>query len=399
VGGYSQAWLRGEEPSAHVHEGVRLDGGDGWVGVGQTLEETWRQIMVRLVDNEGKILWTFLSGAAHNTSGQTSYSVGFSIAQGAGVLYIGTGVWDSKNNMMKPAVLALEVTTGVELWRTVMDGHPGNGGVRGVIVDESRIICTGYVNNADPGFLFVVDAATPVVWELDTAGNLVKENLLAIEGVGQGAKIRKDKTSGYVMTTTAWNGTEGVESNYVAVIKLSASLEVEWSQLYGLVGGNSQVFDMLVDRDGNYLMGGHTDVGPGVVNWDYLALKVNSNTRQVEWRKTFGQPRGFDPRFIHDEMYGVALDPAGNYLLLGGSGDEYEYSATNSTTDWDSDTWVSYLVVLDTQGHTLYEGVYGDKGGNNAGEYLSVDIDTGDIMVFTDSDTVGGFGFLKLTPF
>ena len=43
-GGYSQAWLRGEEPSAHVHEGVRLEDGTGWVGVGQTLAETWRQV-------------------------------------------------------------------------------------------------------------------------------------------------------------------------------------------------------------------------------------------------------------------------------------------------------------------------------------------------------------------
>ena len=56
----------------------------------------------------------------------------------------------------------------------------------------------------------------------------------------------------------------------------------------------SKVFDMLVDNDGNYLMGGHTTVGTGVVNWDYLALKVNSQTRQVMWRKTFGQPRGFN---------------------------------------------------------------------------------------------------------
>ena len=36
--------------------------------------------------------------------------------------------------------------------------------------------------------------------------------------------------------------------------------------------------------------------------------------------------------------------------------------------------------------------------GNNAGEWLSYSPDTGDIMVYTDSDTVGGFGFLKLTP-
>merc|ERR1712203_1209005 len=128
-------------------------------------------------------------------------------------------------------------------------------------------------------------------------------------------------------------------------------------------GGNSQVFDMLGDNDGNYLMGGHTTVGEGVVNWDYLALKVNSQTKAQEWRKTYGQPRGFDPKWIHDEMYGVAEDAAGNYLLLGGSGDEYPYSATNSV-GWASDVWVSYLVTVDPQGNTLSEGVYGSKGGN-----------------------------------
>ena len=104
-------------------------------------------------------------------------------------------------------------------------------------------------------------------------------------------------------------------------------------QTYGLAGGETQVFDMLVDNDGNYLLGGHTTVGTGVVNWDYVALKVNSQTKQEMWRKTYGQPRGFDPKWIHDEMYGVALDKDGNYLLLGGSGDEYTYSA-NGSGDW-----------------------------------------------------------------
>ena len=61
--------------------------------------------------------------------------------------------------------------------------------------------------------------------------------------------------------------------------------------------------------DGNYLLGGHTTAG--TTNWDYLAIKVsnpcnnlNENqfskvdgaTRQQLWRKTFGQPRGFDAR-------------------------------------------------------------------------------------------------------
>ena len=48
-------------------------------------------------------------------------------------------------------------------------------------------------------------------------------------------------------------------------------------------------------------------------------------------------------------MYGVALDAAGNYVLIGGSGDEYTYSETDSVTGWSSDIWVSYLVILDTE--------------------------------------------------
>merc|ERR1719273_1950278 len=57
------------------------------------------------------------------------------------------------------------------------------------------------------------------------------------------------------------------------------------------------------------------------------------------------------------------------------------------------------LLILDTEGNKLYENVYGDKGANNAGEYLSVDPNNGDIMIYTDSDSFGGvFGFLKLSP-
>ena len=46
-------------------------------------------------------------------------------------------------------------------------------------------------------------------------------------------------------------------------------------------------------------------------------------------------------------MYGVALDASGNYVLIGGSGDEYTYSETDPNTNWSSDIWVSYLVVVD----------------------------------------------------
>ena len=119
----------------------------------------------------------------------------------------------------------------------MLSSQPKHGGVRGLIVDGQRIICTGYVNNPSAGFKFVADDAQAAVWELTTSGNLVKENILNIEGLGQGAKIRKDKTSGYVMTSTAWEN----EIQAVALVKLSNSLDVEWSKMYGMAGGDSQV--------------------------------------------------------------------------------------------------------------------------------------------------------------
>ena len=43
--------------------------------------------------------------------------------------------------------------------------------------------------------------------------------------------------------------------------------------------------------------------------------------------------------------------------------------------------------------------MYGNKQANTAGEYLSVDKNTGEVMIYCDTDTVsGGFGFLKLSP-
>ena len=342
--------------------------------------------------------------------------------QGSSALYAGVGLWSADTgNKQKAAVVALDKQTGAVLWTRVLGAAQAqHGGARSCVMDGADIVCAGYVRYGQTGFVFVADEGRPAVWRLNSAGEILTETFLEVEGMGQVAKIRKD-AAGFVLCSTAWSVLGGQDVNVVAVVKLSASLAVEWSQTYGLAGGNSQVFDMLVDREGHYLLGAHTTVGEGVVNWDYLALRVDSQTRQVLWRKAWGQPRGFDARYIHDEMYGVAMDNdvsshqvycicslyvltacvQGNYLLLGGSGDEYSYTAQGAGqwAGWTSDVWGSYLVVADPgTGHTLSQGFWGDKGGNNAGEWLSYDSATGEIMVYTDSDTSGGFGFLKLTP-
>ena len=104
------------------------------------------------------------------------------------MLYVGAGLWQS--GKMRPAIIALRASTGVEVWSWVSTSHSQHGGVRGVIVDGERIIGTGYIESPETGFLFVADEASPAVWELDTSGNLVQEALLDRDLLPQGAKIR-----------------------------------------------------------------------------------------------------------------------------------------------------------------------------------------------------------------
>ena len=54
----------------------------------------------------------------------------------------------------------------------------------------------------------------------------------------------------------------------------------------------------------------------------------------------------------------------------------------------------------DGHGNLLWEDVYGDSAGNNAGEYINLPSD-GMYVVFTDSDTAGtmgsnSFGLMKI---
>ena len=321
---------------------MRLADGSGWVAIGDTLIEGHTrsrvrieqgrgssrghhavscQAVVRAVDNEAATRWTTKLG----DNGNGKYSVGYSVIevgggsvagrgvaavlQGSSALYAGVGLWSADTgNKQKAAVVALDKQTGAVLWTRVLGAAQAqHGGARSCVMDGADIVCAGYVRYGQTGFVFVADEGRPAVWRLNSAGDILTETFLEVEGMGQVAKIRKD-AAGFVLCSTAWSVLGGQDVNVVAVVKLSASLAVEWSQTYGLAGGNSQVFDMLVDREGHYLLGGHTTVGEGVVNWDYLALRVDSQTRQVLWRKAWGQPRGFDARYIHDEMYGVALD-------------------------------------------------------------------------------------------
>ena len=79
--------------------------------------------------------------------------------------------------------------------------------------------------------MFVADEGKPVVWRLNSSGDVVTEKTLSIEGMGQVAKIRKDASSGFVLCSTAYASLGGADRNVMALVKLDTSLTVEWSQV------------------------------------------------------------------------------------------------------------------------------------------------------------------------
>ena len=61
IAGYTQAWLRGEGPVAHCHEGIRLADKSGWVGIGETLSEgLFRRSEVEKINRPPKLNSVFL---------------------------------------------------------------------------------------------------------------------------------------------------------------------------------------------------------------------------------------------------------------------------------------------------------------------------------------------------
>ena len=82
-------------------------------------------------------------------------------------------------------MVALDPATGTVQWTTVLGaGQTGHGGVRSCIMDGTEIVCVGYVREQSGGFKFVA-SGSPVVWRLNSSGNLLSEKILSLEGKDQ----------------------------------------------------------------------------------------------------------------------------------------------------------------------------------------------------------------------
>jgi hypothetical protein len=388
-------WFRGHGTNSeeHVHEGMQTSDG-GYIAIGHGIESSDSDDMLIIkVDKDGKFEWKQDFG----TSGKKG--TGYCVAEFSDGYITGGAIFDPDSQRTQRFLARLDFS-GNTVWQKFYSSS-GVGGIRGInITSDGHIIATGYMNTPNfvefQGFVFIVDEGDGFIMKLDTEGNVKWEKSI---DAPQGTKVR-EISQGYAICSCVWNWNQETGDNQdFCLIITDDSGNTVWRKCFG-GSEDDHLYDFDLTKDGGYILAGHTQ-SYGVDNWDFLLIKIDSEGNE-EWHKTFGQPRGYDANYIHDEAYGVRQTPDGGFIIAGGSGDEYPYSASGHPAG-PSDEWKAYLVRTNGKGNILWEGIYPTRSvGNNAAEYIGLTSDGGYIVfIDTDSQTPpspNNYGFLKTAP-
>jgi hypothetical protein len=373
----------GTDLGEHVHEGMQTGDG-GYIGIGQTDEarEKGFDLLVVKTDAEGNLEWQRIIGSPGKSE------VGICVEEVEDGFLIGGGLWSDGSQKRYLSKLDRK---GETLWEHYYEG-PGHDAIRGMDINEDgSIITTGYKGASRGGFIFISEGTEGFIMKTDGEGNPIWDKKISPP---QGTKVRIDHDGkGYVIVSTI--RFDGARDEEVLLLRCDEHGNEFWSDHYGGEDGE-HCYDFDLTMDGGYICGGHSrSYG---VNWDFYLLKIDSEGKE-QWFRTFGQPRGYDPEWIHDEAYGVRQTPDGGYVIVGGTGDEFPYSEKGHPRG-PSDIWQVYLVKTDGDGNKLWEGVYGSPDAHDAGEYMGLTSDGG-FIIFVDADSAGdmepnNFGFMKI---
>ena len=379
----------GTDGEEHVHEGLQTSDG-GFIGVGHTAERRGSKtdILVVKVAPDGQEQWTTRIGE----DGQ--WDVGIAVLEVDGGYVVAGG--RTIDGRQQSAIIKLD-EEGSSVWSRTYH-EDGAAAVRGLArLADGGLAATGYHGGSEPGFVFISDDGTGFLMVVDAEG---RERWSVDIDPPQGTKIRQTPDGGFAVLSTVWVWEGGRDLQNAAIVKTDATGTTEWIRTYG-GAENNQAFDFDMTPEGGFVLAGHT-TGFGAANWDCLMMSVDGDGT-LEWSTRLGQPRGYDPAFIHDECYGVRVDRDGGFVIAGGTGDEYDHSEDGHPSGR-SDEWKGYLVKIDPAGSLVWAQVYGDApgAGHNATEFLALTADGG-YLLLNDTDSAGpaapnNFGFMKLSP-
>ena len=358
----------GEE--SHGHYILSCSDG-GFLQIGETgFIPNSAKILVVKTDENGNLIWKKEFGNGGNNLGNSAIET----SDG----YIVCGAVNENSTIIK-----LNKSDGSLLFQETAN-NGGNDAYEDLVITSAGIVAVGYVNAEDNANTFYTEGEGYITF-LNSNG--VKQNGINInQYLAQAYRIDSLNNEFYI------SGLTENASDY-GLIKTDSIGNVIWNKKYGGPLAD-HCFGMDMGDDGSIFLTGHTL--SGTENWDTYTMKIDTSGNQI-WETKVGNPRGFKPKFIHDEAWGIKSTSDGGCIIVAGTGDEYgRYKRRCGNNGDNSNTWHIYLVKFDASGNIDWQKTYGgEKGVDWAGEAIDLTSDGGAIVALDN----GKFGFVKIEPF
>ncbi|MFL2571794.1 MAG: hypothetical protein ACJ0QL_07960 [Parvicellaceae bacterium] len=360
----------GSQEEAHGHYILTCSDG-GFLQIGETgfIPNSSRLFVVK-TNSVGELLWKKEFGNLGHNLGNSAIE----IADG----YIICGAINQKSTILK-----VDKTSGQLISQWTYNNISGNNAIEHICETPSGFAAVGYKNAEDPNNTFFTEGSG-ILLLMDAVGNLTGSwdisSLMA-----HGYRIINHNNELIISGLT-----EGGNDYALAKISISGN-DVLWNKTFG-GNGNDHCFGLDVNANGEIFLTGHTK--SGTENWDTFTIKT-SNAGNKLWEVIKGNPRGFDPKYIHDETWGIKATTDGGCVIVAGTGDEYGNYKRKCGNNESSNTWRVYLIKFLSNGTVEWEKTYIGEQGDWAGEDIDLTQDGGAIVSVDN----GQFGFLKINPF
>ena len=357
----------GSSEESHGHYIMTCQDG-GFLQIGESNFLPNSKIYIVKTDSNGQMNWS-----------REIYNGGHNLGNSAIELEDGYLIVGALNR--NSALIKLDKQTGSTIFSQTFN-NGGTDAFEHAVRTPNGIVAVGYVNAQDSNNTFYTEGQGYIMFLDENANEISSMNLNSL--ISQAYRVQ------YVNNELIISGLSEEAFDF-KLIKMTLDGDVLWHQSYG---GNDydHCFGMDVGNDGSIFLAGHTL--SGTQNWDTYTIKLDNDGNMI-WEQKVGNPRGFNPQYIHDEAWGVKATNDGGCVTIAGTGDEYNYSECNGNDC--SDTWKAYLVKFSNDGLIDWQSTFGSLDVFNfaydwAGEDIDL-TDDGGAIIAIDS---GQFGFLKL---
>ncbi len=358
----------GSKDESHGHFILSCSDG-GFLQIGETGDITKSSKLLAIKTNgSGSYLWSKEISTGDHNLGNSAIELNDG--------YLICGAQDKNSSIIK-----LKKSNGDVIWNKSFD-NGGSDAFENLVLTSNGFMAIGYINAEDDQNTFYTHGTGYLTFLNDQGEKTSGKNI----DISHPYRI-KSHNNEYIIS-----GLSNGASDYVLMKTDSLGSNI-WTKTFG-GSRDDHCFGMDITNDGFIYLTGHTL--SDTENWDTYTMKITNNGIQL-WEMKRGNPRGFKPKYIHDEAWGIKATSDGGCLVVAGTGDEYGRYRRRCGNDGDnSNTWHIYLLKYDANGNLEWQQTYGgDKGVDWAGEDIDVTSDGG-IIIAVDN---GAFGFLRLEQF